>query len=31
MVPSRIDVRDELHRSPNGKYDRTLLTLEVSG
>jgi acyl-CoA synthetase (AMP-forming)/AMP-acid ligase II len=30
MVPSRIDVRDELHRSPNGKYDRTLLTWEVS-
>ena len=30
MVPSRIDVRDELHRSPNGKYDRRLLTLEVS-
>jgi acyl-CoA ligase (AMP-forming) (exosortase A-associated) len=30
MVPSRIDVRDEVHRSPNGKYDRSLLTLEVS-
>ncbi|TFD79431.1 acyl-CoA ligase (AMP-forming), exosortase A system-associated [Cryobacterium fucosi] len=31
MVPSRIDVRDELPRSPNGKYDRTLLVSEVSG
>jgi acyl-CoA synthetase (AMP-forming)/AMP-acid ligase II len=31
MVPSRIDVRDELHRSPNGKYDRALLALEASG
>jgi acyl-CoA synthetase (AMP-forming)/AMP-acid ligase II len=29
MVPSRIDVRDELPRSPNGKYDRNLLTSEV--
>ena len=31
MVPSRIDVRDELPRSPNGKYDRALLMSEVSG
>jgi acyl-CoA ligase (AMP-forming) (exosortase A-associated) len=31
MVPSRIDVRDELPRSPNGKYDRNLLLSEVSG
>jgi acyl-CoA ligase (AMP-forming) (exosortase A-associated) len=30
MVPSRIEVRDELHRSPNGKYDRNRLTVEVS-
>ena len=30
MVPSRIEVRDELRRSPNGKYDRNLLTTEVS-
>ena len=30
MVPSRIDVRDELPRSPNGKYDRTVLMMEVS-
>ena len=30
MVPSRIEVRDELHRSPNGKYDRALLMAEVS-
>jgi len=31
MVPSRIDVRGELPRSPNGKYDRTQLVSEVSG
>ncbi|MET0716206.1 MAG: AMP-binding protein, partial [Mycetocola sp.] len=30
MVPSRIDLRDELHRSPNGKYDLGLLKAEVS-
>ncbi|MFF2271642.1 acyl-CoA ligase (AMP-forming), exosortase A system-associated [Agromyces sp. NPDC058136] len=30
MVPSRIDVRDELPRSPNGKYDRRVLVSEVS-
>jgi len=30
MVPSRIVVRDELHRSPNGKYDRTRLLSEVT-
>lgn len=30
MVPSRIDLRDALHRSPNGKYDLSLLTAEVS-
>ena len=30
MVPSRIDLRDELHRSPNGKYDLGLLAAEVS-
>ena len=30
MVPSRIDLRDELHRSPNGKYDVNLLKSEVS-
>ena len=30
MVPSRIDVRDELPRSPNGKFDRNLMKAEVS-
>ncbi|WP_221625432.1 AMP-binding protein [Homoserinimonas aerilata] len=29
MVPSRIELREELLRSPNGKYDRTLLAEEV--
>ncbi|WP_167042580.1 acyl-CoA ligase (AMP-forming), exosortase A system-associated [Salinibacterium sp. ZJ454] len=31
QVPSHIHVRDELHRSPNGKYDRTRLMAEVAG
>ncbi|AWB96302.1 acyl-CoA ligase (AMP-forming), exosortase A system-associated [Agromyces badenianii] len=37
MVPSQIEVRDELPRSPNGKFDRALIrtelltTVEVSG
>jgi acyl-CoA ligase (AMP-forming) (exosortase A-associated) len=30
QVPSRIVVRDELHRSPNGKYDRTRLLAELT-
>ena len=30
MVPSLIDVRDELPRSPNGKFDRNLLKAQVS-
>ena len=30
MVPSQIDVRDELPRSPNGKFDRKLLKAQVS-
>ena len=30
MVPSRIEVRDELPRSPNGKFDRNLLKAQVS-
>lgn len=29
MVPSRIHLRDELPRSPNGKYDRTRLMSEL--
>ncbi|TFD84564.1 acyl-CoA ligase (AMP-forming), exosortase A system-associated [Cryobacterium lactosi] len=29
MVPSRIDVRREMHRSPNGKYDRARLMSEL--
>lgn len=31
MVPAQIDVRVELPRSPNGKYDRPLLKAQVSG
>ena len=30
MVPSQIDVRDELPRSPNGKFDRNLMKAQVS-
>ena len=30
MVPSRIEVRDELPRSPNGKFDRNLIRAEVT-
>ena len=30
MVPSHIDVRDELPRSPNGKFDRNLMKTQVS-
>jgi len=30
MVPSRIDARDELPRSPNGKFDRKLMKAQVS-
>ncbi|KRA24992.1 acyl--CoA ligase [Microbacterium sp. Root61] len=30
MLPSRVDVRADLPRSPNGKFDRPLLTREVS-
>ncbi|HWI31341.1 MAG TPA: acyl-CoA ligase (AMP-forming), exosortase A system-associated [Microbacterium sp.] len=30
MVPSSIDIRDELPRSPNGKFDRNLIKAEVS-
>jgi len=29
MVPARIEVRDELPRSPNGKFDRNLIRAEV--
>ncbi|MEJ1921989.1 acyl-CoA ligase (AMP-forming), exosortase A system-associated [Microbacterium sp. KHB019] len=31
MVPSRIEQRHELPRSPNGKYDRNLIKQEVAG
>jgi acyl-CoA ligase (AMP-forming) (exosortase A-associated) len=31
MVPSLIEVRTDLPRSPNGKFDRTRLRAEVSG
>lgn len=30
MLPSRVEVRDDLPRSPNGKFDRPLITSEVS-
>ena len=30
MVPSQIEARDELPRSPNGKFDRNLLKAQVS-
>ena len=30
MVPSLVDVRDELPRSPNGKFDRNLMKAQVS-
>ena len=30
MVPSHIDARDELPRSPNGKFDRNLMKAQVS-
>ncbi|GAA1222370.1 acyl-CoA ligase (AMP-forming), exosortase A system-associated [Rhodoglobus aureus] len=30
MVPTQIDVRDELPRSPNGKFDRNLMKAQVS-
>jgi len=30
MLPSRIDVRSDLPRSPNGKFDRPLIRSEVS-
>ncbi|HAM26669.1 MAG TPA: acyl-CoA ligase (AMP-forming), exosortase A system-associated, partial [Microbacteriaceae bacterium] len=30
MVPSQIHARDELPRSPNGKFDRNLLKAQVS-
>ncbi|MGB3375147.1 MAG: acyl-CoA ligase (AMP-forming), exosortase A system-associated [Microbacterium sp.] len=30
MVPNRVEIRDELPRSPNGKFDRTLMKAQVS-
>jgi acyl-coenzyme A synthetase/AMP-(fatty) acid ligase len=30
MVPTTVDLRDELPRSPNGKFDRTLMKAQVS-
>ncbi|MCB1297618.1 MAG: acyl-CoA ligase (AMP-forming), exosortase A system-associated [Microthrixaceae bacterium] len=30
MLPSRVDIRDELPRSPNGKFDRNLIKAEVT-
>lgn len=31
MVPGQLEVRDELPRSPNGKFDRNLIKAEVAG
>ncbi|SIN90730.1 acyl-CoA ligase (AMP-forming), exosortase A system-associated [Agromyces cerinus] len=31
MVPSRVEIRAELPRSPNGKFDRKLIRAEVAG
>ena len=31
MVPAVVEVRDQLPRSPNGKFDRVLLKSELSG
>ncbi|MFB7891633.1 acyl-CoA ligase (AMP-forming), exosortase A system-associated [Microbacterium sp. NPDC056044] len=31
MVPTYVEARDELPRSPNGKFDRNLIKAEVSG
>lgn len=30
MLPSRVEVRDDLPRSPNGKFDRPLISSEVT-
>ena len=30
MLPKRVDVRPEIPRSPNGKFDRTLLREELT-
>ncbi len=30
MIPARIEIRDDLPRSPNGKFDRPLITSEVT-
>ncbi|MCT9818997.1 acyl-CoA ligase (AMP-forming), exosortase A system-associated [Microbacterium sp. W1N] len=30
MLPARVDIRPDLPRSPNGKFDRPLITAEVS-
>jgi acyl-CoA synthetase (AMP-forming)/AMP-acid ligase II len=30
MLPSQIHARDELPRSPNGKFDRNLLKAQAS-
>lgn len=31
MVPAQVEVRDELPRSPNGKFDRNVIKAEVAG
>jgi acyl-CoA synthetase (AMP-forming)/AMP-acid ligase II len=30
MIPKRVEVRDEIPRSPNGKFDRAGLRAELS-
>ena len=31
MLPKRVEVRPEIPRSPNGKFDRALLRKELAG
>jgi acyl-CoA synthetase (AMP-forming)/AMP-acid ligase II len=31
MLPARIELRAELPRSPNGKFDRPLIRRELTG
>ena len=31
MLPRRVEIRSEIPRSPNGKFDRALLRQELAG
>jgi acyl-CoA synthetase (AMP-forming)/AMP-acid ligase II len=31
MLPQRVEIKAEIHRSPNGKLDRALLRKELTG